>query len=100
MSRPLRAIHFPVIEEFRRAALPGSFHLMARSTPGLSEMLYVCPCGCGRQGRLLIGENHKPGGPRPSWRWNGDREQPTLDPSVNHVDHWHGWLRHGYWEAA
>ena len=35
-----------------------------------------------------------PGGDR-VWGWDGNEEKPTLDPSINYVGHWHGWLRAG-----
>jgi hypothetical protein len=35
------------------------------------------------------------GGSEPRWRWDGNRERPTLDPSINYVGRWHGWLRDG-----
>jgi len=61
-------------------------------------MLYACPCGCGQVGALAF---RKPDGqPRPSWIWNGSRDAPTLEPSVHHIDHWHGWLRNGEWTVA
>lgn len=33
--------------------------------------------------------------PGPSWKWNGDREKPTLEPSIHTHGHWHGWVRNG-----
>ena len=35
-----------------------------------------------------------------SWQWNGDREKPTLEPSVNCVGCWHGWIRNGEFVVA
>jgi hypothetical protein len=96
----IRALYFTDKTEFRKKAHPGSFYLERRGMAGLYELLYFCPCGCGLENRLLIGERQKPGGVRPSWNWNGSKTEPTLKPSVNHVDHWHGYLRDGYWEAA
>lgn len=29
------------------------------------------------------------------WRWNGSKESPTLEPSLNLVGYWHGYLRNG-----
>lgn len=58
-------------------------------------MIYVCPCGCGQTGRLRF----RPA-PSPSWEWDGNREAPTLSPSVHHVGHWHGYLRAGLWVQA
>lgn len=96
----IRALHYVERSEFEANRIPGSFRLELRQSTGLFEFVYFCPCGCGVEGRLLIGDGHKPGGSRPSWRWNGSRSEPTLDPSVNHVGHWHGWLRDGYWESC
>lgn len=34
-----------------------------------------------------------------SWEWDGNREAPTISPSVNceNVCGWHGWIRNGQW---
>ena len=96
----LRAIQFVSLADMRRQAMPGSFHLAPRQAVGLFEFIYLCPCGCGIENQLLIGKGHKPGVARPSWNWNGSASSPNLTPSVNHVDHWHGWLRDGYWEVC
>ena len=29
------------------------------------------------------------------WQWDGNREAPTLTPSINVIGRWHGWLRAG-----
>ena len=38
-------------------------------------------------------------GDRVCWEWNGNRENPTLNPSVVAVvggrEQWHGWVRNG-----
>jgi len=31
----------------------------------------------------------------PVWQWDGNREAPTLSPSINVIGRWHGWLRAG-----
>ena len=38
----------------------------------------------------LSGDNTKP-----VWQWDGDRNFPTLTPSINVIGRWHGWLREG-----
>ncbi|APE43644.1 hypothetical protein BOO69_09625 [Sulfitobacter alexandrii] len=96
----VRAIQFIDLTDMRRMRIAGSFHLRAREQAGLFEMHYLCPCGCGHEGRLLIGNGHKPGGKRASWKWNGSKTEPTLLPSVHHQGHWHGWLTDGYWETV
>jgi hypothetical protein len=57
-------------------------------------LVYICPCGCGHTGVLDFRrepEHH------PSWIWDGNRDKPTLSPSVHHIGHWHGYLTAGVW---
>lgn len=41
------------------------------------------------------------GQPKPNWKWNGNKEAPTIEPSIRLLggdgqpDRWHGWLRDG-----
>jgi Family of unknown function (DUF6527) len=80
---------------------PGSFTYSADD----AGMFYICPCGCGHEGYLPF----RPA-PSPSWGWDGNRERPTLDPSIHHQygtgpggaleTHWHGYLRAGMWEEC
>lgn len=94
----IRAIEFTDRAEFTRKKVPGSFWLDQPNSDGVSAFWFVCPCGCGVPQRIVVGNNFKPETGAPSWRWNGSRSEPTLEPSVNHEGHWHGWLRDGYWE--
>lgn len=96
----LRALQMADAIDLRKWMHAGSFCLEARKAADQFEFVYVCPCGCGVISGLLVGEGNKPGGERPSWSWNGSRTEPTLQPSVNQVDHWHGWLNNGYWESC
>lgn len=96
----LRALYYADKADFEGKRRPGSYVVEPRGMTGLFELVYFCPCGCGMQNRLLVGEGHKPGGPRPSWNWNGSRTEPELKPSVNMTGHWHGYLRDGYWETV
>ncbi|WP_081816764.1 DUF6527 family protein [Fodinicurvata fenggangensis] len=80
-----------------------------RVTPGAYEftvrhgeedpcgMIFNCPCGCGREGYLPF----KPE-PSPSWLWDGNREAPTLRPSVLQIGgcRWHGFLTAGEWRSC
>lgn len=43
---------------------------------------------------LPIGEREKPA-QSPSWKWDGNREAPTLEPSIWTHGHWHGFVRAG-----
>jgi hypothetical protein len=35
-----------------------------------------------------------------SWEWDGNREKPTLSPSIHCVGVWHGYLRAGRFESC
>lgn len=100
MGDLIRALYFSDRAEFEQAGHKGSFYIEPRQMRGLFEFHYFCPCGCGLSNRLLIGEGHKPGGSRSSWNWNGSKIEPTLKPSVDQIDHWHGFLSDGYWESV
>lgn len=95
----VRAIFFPEMAEFREKRLPGSITAGQPDSHGEVQFWYCCPCGCGVIAPITAGVNFKPAR-QPSWRWNGSQTEATLHPSVNHVGHWHGWLRDGYWESV
>ncbi|WP_375227517.1 DUF6527 family protein [Roseobacter sp. S98] len=86
--------------EFYRRKLPGSFLTEPPDEDGEILFRYFCPSGSGHEGVLVVGNRFKPEGPGPTWHWNGSTSAATLNPSVNHVGHWHGWLRGGYWESV
>lgn len=50
---------------------------------------FICPCGCGS----MLGADFAPG----KWTWDGNREAPTVAPSLLHLDgcRWHGFLTAG-----
>ena len=102
MSDPLRAIYFPDQTAFERHKTPGSFRLVPHEATALGRFDFICfcPCGCGDEDELQIGQEFKPGGNGASWRWNGSKTEPSLDPSVKRHCGWHGWLRDGYWVAC
>lgn len=92
---PVTATRVDDIEDVK--AVPGAFeYYTSRESGGApAGIIYSCPCGCGRSGALAF----RPA-PSPSWHWDGNRDKPTLRPSVHHVGHWHGWLRNGVWESC
>lgn len=95
------ARHFASKREFYAENVPGSFHVERHEDEtNKANFYYRCPCGCGASAPLYVGENFKPADYGPSWSWNGDFDKPTLSPSINHVNHWHGWLRDGIWSLA
>lgn len=59
----------------------------------------TCPCGCGYVHSITI----RPAGTeRPSWEWDGNKEKPTLQPSLlmKTPCGWHGYLRAGNFEEC
>jgi hypothetical protein len=81
--------------EFYRKDLPPGMCEMFPSLDGKAMSLrYVCPCGCGRLRIVpsVIGEKVER-----RWLWNGNKEKPTLTPSIACRDgcKWHGFITDG-----
>lgn len=79
---------------------PGSFRVSDPDEDGEQYFTYVCPCGCGSKGPLIVGKGFKPVSDEPTWEWNGSLDRPSLRPSVWHKGHWHGWLTDGVWTSC
>jgi hypothetical protein len=95
----VKATRLPDIDEFFEAALePGTFKFVVayNDDQKVVGMVFVCPCGCWRKGSLAF---H---GPHPVWGWDGNKDAPTLTPSVAQIGgcKWHGFLRAGVWEEC
>jgi hypothetical protein len=75
---------------------PGAFQFEATD----KGLFYTCPCGCGAEGYLGFRGQTQP--ERPSWEWNGNREHPTLQPSIRKLSgcKWHGFLEGGVWKPC
>jgi hypothetical protein len=78
-------------------------YMFARSnvTGRVCNLLYVCPCGCGRFGGLEIDLKKDKKNPR-QWKWSGSYRFPTLHPSIwskkeNGGCGYHGFLVNGIW---
>lgn len=74
-------------------AAPGAYKFYRTDTADPAGLNFVCPCGCG----AILGVSFAP--PGPVWTWDGDRECPTLSPSIRRIGGcgWHGYLRGGEW---
>ena len=92
-TEPVVATFCEEIDEVRAKA--GAFEFYRDKDGDPAGMIYCCPCGCGATGALAFRPR-----PSPSWGWNGNREKPTLSPSVHHVGHWHGYLTDGVWRSC
>jgi hypothetical protein len=73
---------------------PGSFCVAKADSDGQRWMWFVLPgkggCGCIRLRPLRPSHAGEP-----SWEWDGNEDKPTLTPSVNCVDIWHGFFTAG-----
>lgn len=74
----------------------GAFYYLADN----AGLCFMCPCGCGSLGVLPF---HQIGtGQFAIWTWDGNREAPTLSPSIRRTRgcKWHGFLKAGVWEPC
>jgi hypothetical protein len=98
---PRQARAFSDREEFARQKVPGSIYVgSVYEGKDWEHLWYTCPCGCGAQAPIRVGNGFKPVTDTASWNWNGSLDRPTLVPSVHHVGHWHGWLTDGVWRSC
>lgn len=65
------------------------------------EFAFNCPCGCGDVVSLPI-VSKKVAPNDGTWEWDGNRESPTLSPSIRRLMgcKFHGWIRNGVWSSA
>lgn len=64
---------------------PGSFsYYTIYGSAEIAGLNFVCPCGC----NAVLGVNFK------TWQWNGNKEKPTITPSILHMNDckYHGFL--------
>lgn len=84
----------------------GAFEFYSDSDGPDAGILFGCPCGCGQM-RLVAIRAEK----RPLWVWDGNRDCPTLTPSIliyqraensgeRIGDHWHGYLTKGEFRSC
>lgn len=80
---------------------PGEFCFLDSQVKKEACLAFMCPCGCGREGALPIRPSEEKSD---SWEWDGNREQPTLQPSIWRNKNkypeacgWHGHLVKGIW---
>ncbi len=86
-----------IVDEIVRDTPPGAIRYWQGDDGSPGGFYFRCPCGCKSVGGVrLAGAG--------AWSWDGNRERPTVSPSVllHGADggHWHGWLRNGIWESC
>lgn len=97
MSAPVR---FRLVDDLMaegNEGVPGLGKWWASPDGEQRGLHFWCPCGCGE----LLGV--RVAGP-PAWTWDGNREKPTVSPSILHTTPggcgWHGFLRNGEFTSA
>lgn len=90
-TTPVNAVQLPG-DRILDKDTPGAFLINEKGT----FILCVCPCGCGNLMNLPI---TLPPKQERAWEWDGNRESPTLAPSIRDLAHckFHGHLRSGVW---
>lgn len=81
------------VEDVRSEAgqQPGAVEMRERDGE-VCGFAFRCPCGCGFESWLPVNRGDN------GWNWNGDRERPTLTPSILQSGlpcKWHGYLTDG-----
>lgn len=94
MNAPVNAVKVERIWD--DGVVAGAFNFEDDGIPPYNSIVYACPCGCGQLISLPIAT-----GPKQDryWSWDGNRESPTLQPSIRRLDgcHFHGFLTAGVW---
>jgi hypothetical protein len=62
-----------------------------------TRIQFMCPCGCGYVASINYIPELAGGG---AWDWDGDSSKPTVKPSINIKDHWHGFLENGVFRSC
>ena len=65
------------------------------------DFCFDCDCDCiyvwlpGLSGPDCIQVSRTPTEKSRVWYWDGNEEKPTLNPSINSVGEWHGYMKNG-----
>lgn len=94
----MKALRVEDIGTLRLERVSGSYEIVEfdEETKGIR---FICPCGCGNESWLPI----RTVGETRGWSWDGDRDNPTLTPSVYNTGmlcRWHGFLTRGEWVSV
>lgn len=77
---------------YQKEIPPGSAKWATDQTGKIAALILTCPCGCGEICAVSIAPPADKG-----WSWDGNKELPTLTPSILRTEHcrWHGYLTRG-----
>jgi len=87
-----------LVDDIDNTKVPGAIEYRLKyQSDEIAGIGFICPCGCGREGWLPFRPETSP-----AWEWNGNKEKPTLRPSVLQVGgcRWHGFLTDGVWRSC
>lgn len=95
MSGTTKAVRYMNRDEIEAAGKPaGAYAFTVMQSGEVAGVQFVCPCGCGHMSYLSLSPDH----PSPVWTWNGDKDRPTMKPSIFNTGlpcRWHGYLTDG-----
>lgn len=77
----------------------GEFRITTDEATSQRWFWFKCPGACGVTAAVALRPVVAPG-THQSWELSGTEDAPTLQPSINHVGCWHGWLRNGVFSLA
>jgi hypothetical protein len=82
-------------EKSMRSNLPAGTAQWTSEEPAAMSLIFICPCGCKAIRSVPVKGPQK-------WNWDGNRELPTLTPSILIVGEcgWHGFLTGGEWRTC
>ena len=78
----------------RRLDLPAGSAQWTEDGPN-QNLIFICPCGCAAVRSVPVKGPQK-------WNWDGNKELPTLTPSILIIGEcrWHGFLTQGEWRTV
>jgi hypothetical protein len=85
--------------EVRESIQRGDFEIKTDEKTGQRWFWFRCPGECGQVSPIALRPVVAKGIDQ-SWEFDGNEGTPTLNPSINHVGCWHGWLRAGLFSLA
>ena len=87
-------------DDFRANGKAGSICFCESVEHGVQGFAYKC-AGCGEESYLPVNDLNKVA-EKPQWNWDGNRELPTLTPSIFHRSScgWHGYLTKGIFTSV
>ena len=78
-----------VVKDIFAHCRPGNIQF---SNGGAIVGLFLCCPGCGVPRAVMFRPGYAFG---QVWEWDGNREAPTVTPSIEHPGCWRGWLTNG-----